>query len=58
MSDSSKTGSAANVLVAISSITIMAIYAISHGVNGSIVYAAIVGVAGLGGYQLSRENKG
>lgn len=46
--------SRANVLVAICMVTIMTIYAVSQGENGSIVYAAIGAVAGLGGYELQR----
>lgn len=50
--------SASNVLVSVCAITIMCIYAVFHGTNGSIVYAAIVAVAGLGGYELREQNKG
>lgn len=42
-------------MIAMCLVAVVAVFALSLGQDSSIAYAAIVGIAGLGGYQLKRE---
>jgi len=46
-----------HTLVAICAIAIVAIYALSHGVDTNVAYIAIVAIAGLGGYEMAQSVK-
>lgn len=45
------------VLVAMSLIGLVTICCILQGIDGNVAYIGIVGIAGLGGYQIKEENK-
>ena len=46
-----------HTLVSICAIAIMAVFAVSNGIDGNVVYLAIVAVAGLGGYEVRELSK-
>lgn len=48
---------AAHIMVAMLSIAILVIYAVSQGVDAETVYMAIIAIAGLGGYEMYRAKK-
>ena len=41
-------------VIAICSITIIELYALTQGINGSVMSLSIAGIAGLGGYNLRK----
>jgi len=46
-----------HILVAIGTIAIIAVYAISKGMDANVAYVAIVAIAGLGGYEIQSAKK-
>jgi len=46
-----------HTLVSICCIAIVALYAVANGVDGNVVYVAIVAIAGLGGYEMNQAAK-
>jgi len=46
-----------HALVAMCAIAIIAVYALSHGVDSNVAYIAIVAIAGLGGYEMTQMVK-
>jgi len=46
-----------HILVAMGTIGIIAIYAISKGMDANVAYIAIVAIAGLGGYEIQAAKK-